>query len=349
MKIVFLIPSLRAGGAERVFANLLALWNQNDELHLVLLRREGVYFDLVPPRVTIHDLRGRRFLLALPRLLKLLRSLNPDTVLGTQAHINVALGLLRPWIRAPRVIGRETNMPVQTHGAKGSSPLRKALYGLGYRGLDRLICSSLAMAEEARVFYRLDPARVVVVPNPLIAGPRPQPQTLDPRWTWLVAVGRLENNKGFDLLLEALPSLPTSIHVVIVGDGSLREALAHQAKDLGVSDRVVFAGFQKEPGRWVAAARAFVLSSRYEGLPNAALEALALGVPVAAFDGPWGAREVIVEGVTGFLARPGDSIDLARAIASVLDHQWDATGLAAWARDRYDGSTIQARYREVLM
>lgn len=347
MRVVFLIPSLRAGGAERVFANLLALWPPSDEVHLVVLRKEGVYFDQVPPRVTIHDLQGKRFLLALPRLLRLLKRLAPDAVLGTQAHMNAALGLLRPWIGAKRVVGRETSMPVQAHRAKKASAARVVLYGWGYRGLDRLVCSSRAMADEAIALYGLDPRRVVVIPNPLMPTSSPSPVALGPH-TWIVAVGRLERAKGFDLLLHALARLP-EVHLALVGDGNLREALEAQAAALGVSDRVVFAGFQKEPGNWVSAARAFVLSSRYEGMPNAALEALALGVPVAAFDGPWGAREVVVEGVTGVLARPEDPADLARAIAEALERPWDPQALVLWARERYDGPVIQARYREVLV
>lgn len=346
MRIVFLIPSLRAGGAERVFANLLALWPETDELHLILLRREGVYFDQVPPRVTIHGLDGKRFLLTLPRLLRLLSRLAPDAVLGTQAHINAALGLLRPWIGAKRVVGRETSMPIQAHKAKKASRWRVALYGWGYRQLDTLICSSRAMADEACALYRLDPSRVSVIPNPLVQA-KHQPVDLEPL-TWIVAVGRLEWAKGFDILLDALARLSPTVHLALVGDGSLRDDLQARAVALGVSDRVRFTGFQKEPGRWVAAAKAFVLSSRYEGLPNAALEALAQGVPVVAFDGPWGAREVVVEGVTGILARPEDPVDLARAITEALQHPWDAGALAEWARERYDGPVIQARYREAL-
>jgi len=282
-------------------------------------------------------------------LVALLKRLAPDAVLGTQAHINAALGLLRPWIHASKVVGRETNMPIQAHKAKRTSALGVALYGWGYRRLDRLICSSQAMADEVMRLYRVDPSRVVVVPNPIIARQRPTPVVLSPDVTWLVAVGRLEHNKGFDLLLETIAQLPPSIHLALVGDGSLREVLKVQAESLGVSSRVLFAGYQKDPGPWVVAARAFVLSSRYEGQPNAALESLSLGVPVAAFDGPWGAQEVIVEGVTGFLARPQDPADLARAITAVLQHTWDPQALVAWARARYDGSVVQRRYREVLL
>lgn len=349
MRVAFVIPSLRPGGAERVFANLLALWPASDEVHLILLRREGVYFDQLPSRVTIHDLRGTRFLFALPQLLRLLKHIAPDAVLGTQAHINTALGLLRPWICASRVVGRETNMPVQAHKTRKTSAFGIALHGWGYRRLDLLICSSRAMADEATRLYRLDTTRVVVVPNPVLSRPRPSPVDLETGPTWIVAVGRLERNKGFDLLLEALGQLPPTIHLALVGDGSLRDDLKAQAESLGVSHRVLFAGFQKDPGPWVVAARVFVLSSRYEGMPNAALEALCLGVPVAAFDGPWGALEVVVEGVTGVLAQPEDPVDLARAITEVLHRPWDPQALARWARERYDGPVIQARYREVLL
>ena len=112
--------------------------------------------------------------------------------------------------------------------------------------------------------------------------------------TVLVAAGRLEHEKGFDLLIEAMALLPdTRVQVVILGEGRLESELRALARKHGLDGRVHFAGFQKNPFAWFAKADAFVLSSRYEGFPNVVLEALACGTPVISTPAPGGIRELL--------------------------------------------------------
>lgn len=347
---------MRAGGAERVFLNLLSLWDPADELHLVLLRREGPLLDQVPSDVVIHELGAARFWLAVPRLIALIRTLAPDALLSTQAHVNAAVGLLRPWWGVRRVAGRETNMPRQVDQVKKTPRWRQWLYRWGYQGLDTVVCLSHAMADEVSQLYGVQDS-VTVIPNPLRVGHvrSEAGQDLPPELAalregrWLTAVGRFSEQKGFDLLLEALSFLPEDLRLCLIGDGSLRESLQSLARDLGVEDRVVFAGFQANPHRLVARSSLFVLSSRYEGQPNAALEALALGVPVVAFDGPWGAREVVIDGVTGCLTDSQLPRALGDAVMKALAVDWDRDRIRAWVEERFEGLAIAARYRQVLL
>jgi len=232
VRLVFLIPSLRAGGAERVFANLLSLWDlERDEVHLVLLKSEGPLLATLPARVIVHELGTPRFLQAIPRLVKLVRSLSPDALLSTHAHMNAAVGLLRHWLRVPRVVGRETNMPRQVETASRSSLLRRAIYGWGYRRLDAVVALSAAMADELAELYGV--TRAAVIPNPLrIREVRESAaQALPPEFAamaqgrWLAAVGRFSDQKGFDLLLQAMSELPSDIHLCLIGEGPLRSSL----------------------------------------------------------------------------------------------------------------------------
>ena len=116
---------------------------------------------------------------------------------------------------------------------------------------------------------------------------------------FLVAAGRLVDVKGFDLLIRAVALCPTlTLRVLILGEGPSLGKLEALVSELGVGERIRFVGFQKNPYAFFARADAFVLSSRYEGLPNVLLEAMACGTPVIATPAPGGTAEVL-DGVAG--------------------------------------------------
>ena len=150
------------------------------------------------------------------------------------------------------------------------------------------------------------------------------------------SVGRLEPQKGYDLLLAAFARLladAPDLHLIIVGDGSLRDALAAEARQLGVTDHVTFAGVRPDVTSLLRVFSLFVSSSRSEGMPMAVLEAAALDLPIVATavgDVPY----LIEDGVTGKLVPPGDPVALARAIDRVLGQPDRAPRLGAAAAER---------------
>jgi glycosyltransferase involved in cell wall biosynthesis len=126
---------------------------------------------------------------------------------------------------------------------------------------------------------------------------------------WL-AVGRLETVKDFPSLLLAMARTPARTRLLVLGAGARESELKNMAAGLDLGQRVRFPGFEPNVARWMQAADGIVLSSRYEGLPMALLEAGACGLPAVATDVP-GTREVIVDGDTGWLTPAGDPERLA--------------------------------------
>lgn len=158
----------------------------------------------------------------------------------------------------------------------------------------------------------------------------------------LVCVARLTADKGHRDLIEALPALVSRfprLSLVLAGEGPLRETLAEQAASLGVAEHVRFLGHVADVRSVLAAADVFVLPSYREGLPNAALEAMAMEVPVVATDTD-GTAEAVLDGKTGYLVRPGDPEGLGRAVARVLEDDGARAALVHGARrlvrDRFD-------------
>jgi glycosyltransferase involved in cell wall biosynthesis len=167
--------------------------------------------------------------------------------------------------------------------------------------------------------------------------------------TNILAVGRLDPVKGFDMLLDAMGRIEdTDCHLHIIGDGGERGALERRAVGLGIADRVTFHGFKKNPYPYMRAADLFVLSSRYEGFPNVVMEALALGCPVVAFDCPGGTAELIEHGSNGFLVPAGDVGALAREIARGGYRDLDRGAIEKAARERHAISAIVERYEELF-
>ena len=165
---------------------------------------------------------------------------------------------------------------------------------------------------------------------------------------YLVAAGRLVSQKGFDLLIDALAMLRNQhVRLDILGEGPLLDDLKQLAQSKGVGKQVHFAGFQSNPYSWFARADGFVFSSRYEGLPNVALEALACGTPVIATPAPGGVREILDDMPECLLANDVSAKALAKAVSDWI----------AGSRKRVPGTAIKpyglerviGQYEEVLL
>jgi glycosyltransferase involved in cell wall biosynthesis len=169
----------------------------------------------------------------------------------------------------------------------------------------------------------------------------------------LISAGRLMPQKGFDLLLDALAQVRVEhpdVHLTILGEGPDRAALEAQARALGIAEHVTFAGFCDEPLPQIRAADLFVLASRYEGFPNAALEALACGTPIVLTDCPGASAEMVVPGVNGQLARSIDAASVASAITAALAERtrYDRAAIRDDCARRYGAAKIVSAYERVF-
>jgi glycosyltransferase involved in cell wall biosynthesis len=138
----------------------------------------------------------------------------------------------------------------------------------------------------------------------------------------IVTVGRLTYQKGQDLLIEAVAGLPPEMNVklAIIGEGELESKLKNMVKKANLSDRVLFMGWQKNPFKYIKAGSLFVLPSRWEGFPNALVEAMACGSPVVAANCPSGPAEILENDRWGLLAETENSKSLADKIRYMLEN-----------------------------
>lgn len=330
-RVMLAVPSLHGGGAERV---MVYLANHLDRARyaplLALGALRGPYVGDVRADVPIHVLGAERARAAVPAVVRAVWRLRPDVVLST-VGLNFAVALARPFLPwRLGVIFREGNSPSAFLADVGrTSPRRAALYRAVYRLLyaraDRIVCQSDFMLDDLARRLRVPAARMTRIHNPVdvdaIRALLTEPVVYPGRGPHLVTAGKLEYQKGYDLLVPAFARVRArhaGATLTILGEGTARAALQAQAEQVGAASAVRFLGFQTNPYPYFKAADLFVSSSRYEGFANVITEAMVCGTPVVATDCPGASREVLEPGVTGWLARSEDVASLADTMCAAI-------------------------------
>jgi glycosyltransferase involved in cell wall biosynthesis len=355
-RLALLLPSVDCGGAERIMITLLrALADHGIPMDLVLGRSFGAFLSDVPSDVRIIELGSSRMRWAVPKLALYLRRERPYALLSRMSHANMAA------ICARKISGSDVRVVIveASHlscqiadGKMGrlSRSIMRRLYPLA----QVIVGVSEGVARDLEQVLRLPPASVRTIYNPVVqrvAERVADAQNLHP---WLqdkhlpvfLAVGRLADVKDYPTLLRAfalvLRDLPARL--LILGEGPQRNDLQQLAQHLQVNDHFALPGYTANPYSALARADAFVLSSRYEGLPNAMIEALACGCPVVSTDCPSGPAEILQSGRYGELVPVGDVQSLAAAMLRTVERPISATLL----RSRSAAFTLERALPEYL-
>jgi len=363
VRILFAVSSLGSGGAERVIveiASALARAEQSVGV-LTLSGAEGDHYALPPgtERIAL-DLLGESAslvegLIANQERIRQIRrralEFRPDVVVSFVEQMNVKVLAALAWAAVPVIVSERIDPRRHRVGSMWTLARR-----LLYPRAARVVVQTESVAHWARGFIRTD--RVRVIPN-FVRDLPGAPAWEERATTELLAVGRLDEQKGFDVLLRAFAASGLAAHgsrLTILGEGPQRPVLERLAADLGLAEAVSMPGVVKEPERWMARCAVFVLSSRYEGFPNVLLEAMAMGCAVIATDCDSGPREIVDDGVNGVLVPPEDPDALAAALVRLMhdaELRRDLGDRASDVRQRFAKPAILQQWegliREVVM
>jgi glycosyltransferase involved in cell wall biosynthesis len=361
IKILFVIPSLGGGGAERACVNLLKHLNRSQfGLSLALFCKAGPYLSELPPDVVVFDLKTPNHWDSrlIWRLAQLLRKTQPDIVFSILRYTNVVTLLAARLARSEaRILINEQNRLREEFAVFGGGWIKSIFVRHLYPWADGITVISQGIQQELIRDFDLPESKIQVIYNPVDVAavqalsklPVEHPWFLDNSEPIVVAAGRLHPQKGFEYLIRAFQRVVTAVpaRLVILGEGPSRPHLEGLVMKLGLEDVVALPGFQQNPYSWMARAAAFVLSSLYEGFGNVIVEAMALGVPVVATRCPSGPDEIIDNEVNGLLVPVADETALAEAILRVLRDEKLAAKIRRHGPDRaaaFDVSRITAQY-----
>lgn len=361
-RLALFMPSLAGGGAERIMLNLAAGFvARGYAVDLVLASAIGEYRNDVPGGVRCIDLGATKPLTAVPALARYLRAERPAALLATIVNANLAA----LWARrlsgvAVRCVVREAStLSVDLgEGSALNRVLLPRLVARSFRRAEAIVAPSRGVADDFARVTGLPRASIEVIYNPVVSDAlraRAQ-QSADHRWLQgddipvIVGMGRLTRQKDFATLIRAFARVRRVMpaRLIVLGEGEDRGDLEALCRSLGVAADVDLPGFVANPYALLSRARLFVLSSRWEGLPGALVEALACGARVVSTDCPSGPREILDDGRYGQLVPVEDEVALADAMRTALDGSFVAADPGAWL-DRFDADANTDRYLDLMV
>ena len=345
IRLALVITELEVGGAERCLVNLATGLDRRQFSPVVYSLgpqpqppRQALVDQLRTAEIPTHfiDVRSTwQFPVAVGRLRKLLIAQRPEIIQTFLFHANI-VGALAARLR-PR--------PALVHGMRVADPARWRLAAERRlnRRVDRVTCVSQSVADFYATWGQIPANKLVVIPNGIeIQAGRDTPAAdltelgVPAARAAITFVGRLHAQKGLDWLLRIMPQVLAErpdVSLLLVGQGPEQARLESLAASLNLADRVHFAGWRPDVASVLRASRLLVLPSRWEGMPNVVLEAMAAEKPVVSTRAE-GVVELLGDAATQQTAAMGDDEDFVRKLVSLLDNPTSAAEIGRRNRQR---------------
>ena len=349
MNIAFVIGSLSGGGAERVVARLASQFSKNGHsVTVYMIAKNLIEYDIdanvktifIKPTVSI---RGVKYLERAYRLRQEINHSNHDVIISFTSGVSSFVMFALKGTKHRVILSERNNPYTDPHSPK----MRKKRDQL-YEKADGIVFQT---QDAKNYFSQAIQSKSIVIVNP-IGDDIPLPYEGE-RESVLVSVGRLEPQKNHKLLIDAsfeVQKQYPSFTLKIYGEGALKKQLEEQVTRLNLQNKVHLMGHSKNVLNDIKKATAFILPSDYEGISNALIEAMAIGLPVVSTDHPiGGARLLIDPGNTGLLSPVGDKDALVQAILKILSDRTFANKISSKALDVRRIASISSVANEWLL
>lgn len=332
-KILFVRPTLGYGGADRVTINLLHAFNRGKfTCDLALMRAEGEYINDLPADVKLIDLKAKSLWSMWRPLRNLINSSNYDVIYSTcgGASMPMMLAIMLSKFEGVSVVS-ERNVIFPPAKNKTKRRLMVYIKALLYRRATWVTAVSKGVAKECEKILKIRPSKIIIVNNPMVnevlkkGMKEPVLHPFYKKFSQIIlAIGRFEWQKDYDTLFSAFKIVADSnkeVGLFILGKGPLEEYFKSKVSEMGLSERVEFGGFDKNPFKYISASTLYVLSSRHEGMPGTLIQAMACGTACISTDCPTGPNELIESFKNGVLVEVGNVKELSSSIDQLLTDQ----------------------------
>lgn len=304
-KICLIVPSLGKGGAEKVALNLLNnLPLKKFDLNVIIIyKNKGEYLKSLRKDVNCVFINKSKIRNSIFSLYRELKKMKPEIVLIFSFDLAILIGVfLKYFFKNTYFINRQLNIL----GQISINPLRFFFTKVAYKNFDKIITQSKDMTEDLIQHMNININKIIEINNPIDyknicdLSTRYFPKEFDKKNKNLLCVGRLETQKGFDLIINIMRLFKDkNIKLYILGEGNKKEFLEKLIEIYKLTDKVFLLGRKENPYVYMKNADLFILSSRYEGFPNALLEANSCGLYAICNDSFGGINEIIIDNING--------------------------------------------------
>lgn len=359
-RILFVVTTLGNGGAERVMLYIMNYLTKYTDLQvsLLLLKDEkNYYLEELSDKVIVYrlSLKSKHIKYHCLKILNRIRNIAPDVCFVGLSGLNI---LLAPFLRivTPQIkfVVRETLVLSYRYS---NAKYMTFLYKLFYNNYERIIAQSTDMYNDLIINWGVNEDKCIKINNPIDVSEVLRKRNINSNITLssrsrkkFVAVGRLNYQKGFDILIQRLSeNKDLDFSLFIFGEGALRNELQELIERSGLSEKVKLMGFSADVITYMGLSDGLILSSRYEGFPNVLLEANALGKPVFANNCPGGINEIIIDGVNGYAINMEDSGKFKQYFTKFMLDEFDSERIRQCTKERYGAQKILKQYVDVLL
>lgn len=348
-KIFFIVSSLKAGGAERVFWLISQYFNQTEyDVSLVVFDSREPFFSPSVAGLRVVDIKTIRASRSFLKLLNLIKKERPFAIFSTGGEVNMLMAFISIFVFIPVLIVREVSVAEMIKFGGSKAKFWNLFKKLCYKRYNITVCQSIEIKQEISTRNHISDDKLVVIPNPVlpirniksIRGEHPGKR--------LIVVGRLAKEKGLYRLLDILKELPPEYSLTIAGDGPLREDLIAKTDALELNDRVRFLGIVTEITDLIITHEVFVLPSFVEGFPNAVLDALSVGIPVVAFRVS-GISELIRNGFNGYIVEQNDINGFRDCVLTASTKKWNSAAIVKDVNNRFGIQKVVSQYESLVV
>jgi glycosyltransferase involved in cell wall biosynthesis len=364
MRILFLLPTYTFGGAERTSLNLLGgIDKKKFRICLVTSKKIFTYFRHIDIEkfIPLEDIgidtwftTCTRFFHDVRRVAALLKKENPHLAFGMMHYPSSLLVFAKKIYRSgikvivsPRGPSTEYLRHFEPRGIRCIS--LRTIFRIFLRFADGIIVNSSGMMEECIRDFNAVKKNIAVIHNGVdvkrIRELSREDAGIEMKKdiTVFSAAGRLSKEKNFPFLIKtfSLVRKEREALLLLIGDGFEKNFLQTLSADLGVKNDVLFLGYQNNPYKYIRRSNIFVHTCLFEGFPNIILEAMAIGVPVVSIDCPYGPRDIMKDGESGFLIPVNDEEAMAHALLKLAKDREIRERIGAKGAERAAMLTVQ--------
>lgn len=302
--ITFILPTLTAGGAERILTFVARHIDASKFEHTFIItgfKKDSVY-DVEDLNIVF--LKKSRVLKAIIPIIKHLKKAKPQIVISSIFHLNTVVAFLSIGFPKIKFVAREANvLSVLAQHAQGNQlNFSKLFIKKAYKLIDCLVCQSKDMQQDMIKNYGVAPNKTTLINNPITEDFQPKKESRQSSEVLkIITVGRLNKEKGHDRIIEVLSKLEFPFQYCIIGNGPEKENIFTLIKEKGLSNQVSHIEYTKDVSSYLKQNDVFLQGSYSEGFPNALIESCVVGTPIVAFNAPGGINEIIETGKNGFI------------------------------------------------